>query len=273
MRVRSPAVAGMFYPGDATVLRKDVRRYLEEGRRTTDIHGAPLPDTEPAALIAPHAGYPYSGPVAGTAYASLAGSADRVRRVLLLGPAHHVSFAGLAVPTDDAWATPLGRIAVDAAWRAAALELDGVQAYDTAHAPEHSLEVQLPFLQTVLADATVLPILVGAASEHAVADVLDALWPRREDDILVVVSSDLSHYLDYDAALEQDARTARFVETLRPVGERDACGRLPINGLLLVAGLRKMRARTLDLRSSGDTAGPRDRVVGYGAFAFHPAAA
>lgn len=267
MRVRQPAVAGMFYPGDGASLEKAVRGYLGDAG-DTDIHGNPLPSAAPAALIAPHAGYAYSGPVAGSAFRALAAHADAVRRVLLLGPAHHVAFDGFALPTDDAFRTPLGDVAVDDGARAAALELPMVQAYDRAHEPEHSLEVELPFLQVACPDAVVLPLLVGVATGEDVAALLDAIWPEG-DDAVVVVSSDLSHYLDYDAAMDRDARTAESIEALRTIATGDACGRLPINGLVLLAALRQMRCVAVDLRSSGDTAGGRDRVVGYGAFSFY----
>ncbi|HKJ93562.1 MAG TPA: AmmeMemoRadiSam system protein B [Longimicrobiales bacterium] len=255
--IREPAVAGMFYPGSADALRAAVRGFLAGARG----QGPGVP----RALIAPHAGYIYSGAVAGSAYALLPEVAGSVQRVLLLGPAHHVPVRGLAVPAADGLATPLGVVAVDRDGVARALELPGVVVSDEAHAPEHSLEVQLPFLQETLGAVPVVPLLVGVASDGDVADVLDALW---SDGTFVVVSSDLSHYHDYDTAVRRDAATAAAIEALQPLGPRDACGRLPINSLLRVAERRGLRAHTLDLRNSGDTAGPKDRVVGYGAFAF-----
>lgn len=247
----------MFYPRDPEMLRSAVRGFM-------DAADAGRPDGELRALIAPHAGYVYSGPIAGSAYALLA--RGDVERVVLLGPAHHVPVPGLAASTADGFATPLGVVAVDRAGVETAVGLDGVVVSDGAHEPEHSLEVQLPFLQEKLGDVAVVPLLVGRASDDQVAGVLEALCSGPGT--LIVVSSDLSHYHDYRTAAERDAATASAIETLQPLSTGDACGCLAINGLLRFAAGHGLRATTLDLRSSGDTAGPRDRVVGYGAFAF-----
>ena len=222
----------------------------------------------PKAVIVPHAGYVYSGPVAAAAYALLAPARGVITRVVLLGPAHRVGFSGLALSSADHFATPLGRVPVD---RAAVEQLSGlpqVQVLDAAHAHEHSLEVQLPFLQEVLCDFTVVPLVVGDAEPEEVGAVLDRLWGGPET--LIVVSSDLSHYHDYETARRLDRATSQAVEALasEAIGHDQACGRNPIIGLLHVARKKGLTARTVDLRNSGDTAGARDRVVGYGAYVF-----
>ena len=257
--VRPPAVAGRFYPADPAVLAADVDRYLAEG-----LGEAPAPH----AVVVPHAGYVYSGPVAGSAYRLVAGRAGTVERVVLVGPAHFEWVSGLVVPSAAAFDTPLGRVRVDSVAREQALAASpGVAVDDEAHQPEHSLEVQLPFLQRCLGDVPVLPLLVGHPAAATVADLLQLWWD--DPATLVVVSTDLSHYEDYATARRRDTRTAEAVVGVRPedVGDRDACGAYALRGLLTLAGRRRAEVRLLDLRSSGDTAGPRDRVVGYGAFA------
>ncbi len=256
---RQPAVAGSFYPASATELRATVERLL----------GAAKPQSLSAkALIAPHAGYIYSGPIAATAYATLAPRADAIHRVVLLGPSHFVPFRGLALPDAEAFETPLGRIELD---RAALLMLQGhpaVQVLGEAHEREHSLEVQLPFLQVALKEFTLVPLAVGHAEPGQVAAVLDLLWGGEET--LIVISSDLSHYRSYEAAALIDAETAKAIERLdeEPLDGDHACGCHPIRGLLRVARRRHMKVLPLDRRNSGDTAGDRRRVVGYGAWAF-----
>jgi MEMO1 family protein len=258
MRIRHPAVAGTFYPGEPIRLETAVRGYLAAARSD----GERLVK----ALIAPHAGFVYSGPVAATAYACLAARADQIERVVLLGPAHRVYLEGLAVPAADAFATPLGSVPIDREAVAALLELPQVTVSDRAHAWEHSLEVQLPFLQLVLSDFRLVPLVVGDATPRQVEEVLDLLWGGAET--LVVVSSDLSHYHDYATAQSLDAHTSRAIEALDPdaIGEESACGRIPLQGLLRVARRRGLAAAAIDVRSSGDTAGSRDSVVGYGAY-------
>jgi AmmeMemoRadiSam system protein B len=259
--IRPPAVAGLFYPGDAAELRRMVEGFLDS---VVPDSAAPLPK----AVVAPHAGYPYSGPVAASAYAQVARCAAQVRRVVLLGPAHRYPVYGLALPGASALATPLGQVPVDGERCAAAEALDPVFVQPRAHDGEHCLEVQLPFLQVVLGDFAVVPLVVGDPEPEHVVEVLEALWGGPET--LVVVSSDLSHYLRYREARELDERTARSVEALDAdaIGPDQACGRVPLGGLLRVARAKGLQARTLDLRSSGDTAGDRHRVVGYGAWAF-----
>lgn len=260
-RIRPPAVAGMFYPREKETLRAAIAESFAAAR--TGGENAPA---MPKAVIAPHAGYIYSGPVAASAYAHLAPLADAIRRVVLLGPSHHIGFPGLALPGADAFATPLGMVPVD---RAAVTGLAGFNQVDVvpaAHAAEHSLEVHLPFLQTILDRFTLVPLVVGDAAPDDVAAVLETLW--NDPETLIVVSSDLSHYHDYDTARRMDAATSAAIEALDDarIGWDDACGRLAVCGLLRVARDRGLAARTVDLRNSGDTAGPRDRVVGYGAY-------
>lgn len=275
-KVRSPAVAGMFYPGNARELHASVEALLAEAAvggslpkgHTVHPCTAPLGSVQsPKAIIAPHAGYIYSGPVAASVYVRLKPLRGTIQRVVLLGPSHRVGFEGLAVSSADYYETPLGRIAID---KAAVALLDGlrqVRVFDAAHAQEHSLEVHLPFLQTVLGEFRLVPIVVGDADPAQVAEVLERLWGGPET--LIVVSSDLSHYHDYDSARRQDAATTRAIEQLRfeDIGYDDACGRAPVSGLLHYARTHGLTVRTIDLRNSGDTAGDRSRVVGYGAYA------
>ncbi len=254
--VREPAVAGQFYPEEPGELRALVDGFLRE---------AACKEREaPKALIAPHAGYVYSGAVAASAYACLARYRDVYSRVVLLGPCHRVPVAGMAVSGADAFRTPLGDVPVDRK-TVAMLEAEGVRVFEPSHQYEHSLEVQLPFLQRVLGDFNVVPIVVGDAQPQAVATLLEMLWGGPET--LIVVTSDLSHYLHYDAARAQDSATCRRIEHLdTDIGHDDACGATPLRGLLLAAKRRGMNVATLDLRNSGDTEGDRDFVVGYGAW-------
>ena len=265
--VRPPAVAGMFYPAHAAQLMGQVRDCLRQAESHPGLG-------VPKAVIVPHAGYIYSGVVAASAYALLEPARDTIRRVVLLGPSHHVAFRGMAVSGAGAWATPLGETPLDGEAIARAKAVPRVIELEAAHAREHSLEVHLPFLQTVLGDFQLVPVVVGDAAADAVAALIDALWGGGET--LVVVSTDLSHYLDYRGCRELDGRTAAAIERFAPEsleGEQ-ACGLRPLSGLLLAARRRGHSNVTLDLRNSGDTAGPKDRVVGYGAWAlFEPEAA
>ena len=262
--VRPPAVAGRFYPGDAEQLEAEVRRYLNAAQAPDDCLAPPLVK----AIIAPHAGYVYSGPIAATAYVHLACSDIPVRRFVLVGPAHYVPLRGLAVSSADAFLTPLGRVPVDAEGRQAALASRWVRVDDHAHQPEHCLEVQLPFLQVLFPDFSIVPLLVGDAAADEVADALERLWGGP--DTRIVISSDLSHYYRGDVARQLDAETAATIVALDAPALREdaACGREPIAGLLALARRHAMTAAALDLRHSGDTGGPPDRVVGYGAFSF-----
>jgi AmmeMemoRadiSam system protein B len=223
----------------------------------------------PKALIVPHAGYAYSGPIAASAYAPLDRLRGIVRRVVVLGPAHHVALAGLALPGAAAFDTPLGRIPVDAAAADLLQPLPMVATHPAAHAREHSIEVQLPFLQQALGTFQLVPLAVGRVAAEAVAEVLERLWGGLET--LIVVSSDLSHYLPYDRARDLDRRTCADISDLALLADHEqACGATAVNGLLLAARHHRLRPHLLDLRNSGDTAGDRDHVVGYAAFAFIP---
>ena len=255
---RTPAVAGMFYPADPRQLAHDVQQLLTAARPHA---------LTPKALIVPHAGYIYSGAIAATAYAALRPIAEHIRRVVLLGPTHRVAVRGLALPEADAFDTPLGRVMLDTAAAHAIAHLPQVIVNAQAHALEHSLEVQLPFLQSILPDFTLLPLAVGMASAEEVAEVLDALWGGEET--LIVISSDLSHYLPYATAQRVDGETVQSILDLRqPIAHDHACGGTPISGLIVAAQKHQLTPHLLDLRNSGDTAGSRDEVVGYAALAF-----
>jgi AmmeMemoRadiSam system protein B/AmmeMemoRadiSam system protein A len=260
--VRPPAVAGTFYPAAAGELARDVGALL--ARAADAARGEPVPK----AIITPHAGYIYSGPVAAAVYARLAPARAIITRVVLLGPVHRVPVRGLALPGAKILATPLGNIEVDAAAVAALRALPQVTVSAAAHAQEHSLEVQLPFLQTMLDHFSVVPLAVGDATAGEVAQVLDTLWGGAET--LIVISSDLSHYLNYGDAQAVDRVTAQAILDLRAdIAHEQACGGTPVNGLLQTARKRGLVPQLIDLRNSGDTAGDRNRVVGYGAFAFN----
>jgi len=261
MGTRAAAVAGTFYPGDAKRLTAAVEAYLADAR--------PAVQTQPTkAVIAPHAGYQYSGPVAGSAYASLIPQAKGIERVILVGPSHRVPFAGVAASRAAAFATPLGAVSVDRDAIEALLKDGLIVQNDAAHAREHSLEVHLPFVQRVFPGASVVPLLAGDHDFTSVAAILARLWGGPET--VIVVSSDLSHYHDYETACRLDRETAETIEA-RQAGAVDfaqACGATPVNALLQIAADKGLSAATIDLRNSGDTAGPRDEVVGYGAFVF-----
>ncbi|MDR0379277.1 MAG: AmmeMemoRadiSam system protein B [Candidatus Accumulibacter sp.] len=259
IRFRPAAVAGAFYPASPERLGCDIAAMLAGATY--------LPENHPKAIIVPHAGYVYSGAIAASAFAMLASGRRTIRRVLLLGPTHRVAVRGLALPNCGAFVTPLGTVPIDRPAAETVRNLPQVVFSDLTHRQEHSLEVELPFLQVALEGFSLLPMAVGEASPEAVADVLERLWGGPET--LIVVSSDLSHYLPYDDACTIDAETARRIGNLDPtITPQQACGAAPVNGLLLAARKRGLRVRQLDLRNSGDTAGDRRRVVGYGAFAF-----
>ncbi len=258
--IRPAAVAGRFYPADPIELRRQIHTYTASGE--------PAP-SRPKALIAPHAGYIFSGPIAGRAYARLGQVPGEIERVILLGPAHYVPVRGMALPQAEAFATPLGIVPVDTRAARALADLPQVITSDRPHAPEHGLEVHLPFLQQALGAFELVPLVVGDASDEEVEEVLERLWDGPQT--LVVISTDLSHYLDYASARRLDAATAAAIEALRPeaIGPEQACGRIPLGGLLRLARRKGMDIERLDLRNSGDTAGPRDQVVGYGAWALY----
>ena len=265
-QVRPAAVAGMFYPGSVGTLRAAVEELIES------VPPAKATQPGPKAVVAPHAGYLYSGPTAAHAFRALAADREVVRRIVLLGPAHRVPIRGLALPADSHFETPLGRLEIDQDLAVAAAELPQVTVSGAAHAHEHSLEVELPFLQVLFDDLTILPLVVGDATAEEVEAVLDAVWGG--DETRIVVSSDLSHYHSYEAARRLDEGTSRAILALEgPIDWDRACGATPLNGLLAAARRRGMTTRRLDLRNSGDTAGDRSQVVGYGAFAFTEAPA
>jgi AmmeMemoRadiSam system protein B len=265
--IRQPAVADAFYPGHKETLASDVSALLKVAEMEASDNRAPGNQMPPKALIVPHAGYIYSGPTAAAAYASLASVSDRIKRVILLGPVHRVPVRGLALPGADVFATPLGQIQIDKDAVAAIESLPQVTESSAAHDQEHSLEVQLPFLQMVLTDFTLLPLAVGDATPEEVAEVLDALWGGPET--LIVISSDLSHFLPYQTAQLVDGETTQSILQLQStLNHQQACGGTPVNGLLLTAKRHHLQPHLLDLRNSGDTAGDKDRVVGYASFAF-----
>lgn len=260
-RVRPPAVAGQFYPDDPAALDRMISSYLSEAK----VHAPPR------AIIAPHAGYIYSGPVAASAYASLAPLRGKIRRVVLLGPSHRVGFHGIAASSADVFRTPLGDIPVDADAIATAVELlPDVGYLDEAHAQEHSLEVHLPFLQKELGEFSLLPFVVGQAEPEDVAALLDLYITDPET--LIVVSSDLSHYHDYATAREIDSETASRIDSMdyQNISSEQACGAFPLRGLLLAARQHNLTPLEVDLRNSGDTSGDKARVVGYGSWLFYP---
>jgi AmmeMemoRadiSam system protein B len=260
MPTRPPAVAGTFYPDDPRELRGMVEGFLREA--------PPADRPAPKAIIAPHAGYIYSGPIAGSAFRAVAAAADTIRRVVLLGPAHFVPIRGLALPGETRLATPLGEVGVEPDGAQASIRLPQVRVIPEAHAREHSLEVEIPFLQVLLGELKLVPLVVGQATGEEVAEVLDRLWGGPET--LIVISSDLSHYQGYEAAQRTDRETAdRILALDGPLESRQACGAVPINGLLEAARRRDLVPELLDLRNSADTAGDPSRVVGYGAFAFY----
>jgi AmmeMemoRadiSam system protein B len=266
LTVRPPAVAGTFYPGTPRELAHALAQMLGAAASAAPERSVPK------AIVAPHAGYIYSGPVAASVYALLAPARTRSKRVVLLGPTHRVAIRGLALPGVGAFATPLGVVEID---RGAAELLRGLpQVVESrqAHALEHSLEVHVPFLQAILGEFTLVPLAVGHATQQEVAEVLDRLWGGPET--LIVVSSDLSHYLPYADAQAVDRATAKAILALATdLSHEQACGATPVTGLALAARRRGLRPELLDLRNSGDTAGDRDRVVGYGSFAYYEGAA
>jgi AmmeMemoRadiSam system protein B len=262
--IRPPAVAGSFYPDDAAVLSAVIEDFLAEVRQ-------PAGADWPKALIAPHAGYIYSGPVAASAYARLKPAAGRVRRVVVIGPSHYAAFPGIAAPASEAFETPLGCVSVDAKALAAIRDLPQVTIADGPHIQEHSLEVQLPFLQAVLGDFAVVPLAVGEAGPAQTAEVLARLWGGAET--VIVASSDLSHYHPHEVARHLDAATAAAIEAYAGgrLGPNDACGYQALAGLLVEAEARGLAIERLDLRNSGETGGFMRQVVGYGAWALQEA--
>ena len=258
-KIRPAAVAGLFYPADPAQLHSDIQSMLSATEQT---------ESMPKALIVPHAGYIFSGPVAASAFAQLKNISHRVKRVILLGPCHRVPLRGLATSSADYFETPLGSIKVDHDAIKQIASLPQIKEFDLTHQQEHSLEVQLPFLQEVLDNFSLVPLVVGDTNAEEVSEVLERLWGG--DETLIVISSDLSHYHDYNTARAMDNETCLAIEEMNPAAIHydQACGRNPVIGLLTAANKHGLHATTLDLRNSGDTAGDKSSVVGYGAWAF-----
>jgi len=256
--IRPPAVAGSFYPGNQDELESSIQAYLNG----VDSHAK----IKPRALIVPHAGYIYSGPIAASAYAQLIPFAGQISTVILLGPSHRVPLSGIASSSLDFFQTPLGNIPLDRKLIDKLEQLPFVQAYDDAHQQEHSLEVQLPFLQKVLPEFSLVPLVIGQVEDHQVSEVIESLW--QEQNSLFLISSDLSHYLDYNRAQQADQATSEAIADLAPqnIHYEQACGRSAIAGMLLSAKKHHLNVQLLDLRNSGDTAGTKDKVVGYGSW-------
>ncbi|MBL7004045.1 MAG: AmmeMemoRadiSam system protein B [Gammaproteobacteria bacterium] len=261
LKKRQAAVAGQFYPLEQYELSAEVDALLTAAQK-------PLVKNVKA-LIAPHAGYCYSGPIAANAYAYIVPIKHKIKRVVLLGPAHRVAFKGLALSSATAFQTPLGDVMLDKDALNQLSLFKQVTINDRAHQQEHSLEVHLPFLQRILDDFTLVPLVVGDASVDEVAMVLDALWGG--DETLILISSDLSHFLNYQQAQQIDEKTTAAINAFNyeAIGYENACGRNPVNGLLLQAQTKGLKVKTIDVRNSGDTAGSLDRVVGYGAYVFY----
>lgn len=266
--IRPAAVAGSFYPAHSRTLAENVHALLNQA--ASDLQSAAVsstPSAPPKAIIVPHAGYIYSGQTAAIAYNRLSKWHDTIKRVILLGPMHRVPVRGLALPDVDAFTTPLGEVNLDKTAIASITKMKQVVVSYPAHAQEHSLEVQLPFLQSVLDDFKLVPLAVGDASPQEVAEVIEALWGGSET--IIVVSSDLSHFLPYAVATEVDKSTVKKILSMQEnLTHHQACGGTPVNGLMLAAKKHHLHPTLLDLCNSGDTAGDKSRVVGYAAFAF-----
>ncbi|MDD5460990.1 MAG: AmmeMemoRadiSam system protein B [Methylococcales bacterium] len=254
---RQPAVAGIFYPANRQELHQMLDRFLIEAETGPKV---------PKAIIAPHAGFIYSGPVAASAYVRLKKAHDLITRVVIIGPSHRVAFQGLAVSKAQSFITPLGSVTVDREAVESIARLPFVDYLEQAHTHEHSLEVHLPFLQEMLDDFKIVPVVAGDASPDEVGQVIDALWGG--DETLIVISSDLSHYHDYATAKRLDKETSAAIENLQyeQLAFDSACGKVPVSGLLKLAREKSLTIKTIDLRNSGDTAGDKSRVVGYGAY-------
>lgn len=269
--IRNPAVAGLFYPGNEKALANAIEKYLSSAtvnKNDSALHLTAPQQKTPKAIIVPHAGYQYSGATAAQAFHALLLPNQHIRRVVLLGPSHRVGFKGIAFCSSDYFRTPLGDVPVDHSALVAISDLPDVGLLDRAHEQEHSLEVQLPFLQKTLADFKLVPLVVGDADTTTVARVIERLW--GDESTLFVISSDLSHYHDYQTAQRLDTATCDAIERLLPdaIGFEQACGRNPVKGLLEVAAQKRLQVHTLALCNSGDTSGDHERVVGYGAWGF-----
>ncbi len=259
VKIRKPGVAGTFYPADSEQLEQMLAHYLND---------APQAEKVPKAIIAPHAGYSYSGSVAATVYKRLQSAKELITKVVIIGPSHRVGFHGLAISTADQFSTPLGNIDVDAEGIRKISEFPFIHCMDQAFDNEHCLEVHLPFLQTVLKKFSLIPLIAGDASADQISEILELFWDQPET--LIVISTDLSHFHQYETAQTLDKETSILFEKCEyeKLEKGSACGRIPVSGLLALARKRGLRVKTLDLRNSGDTAGSKDRnrVVGYGAY-------
>lgn len=266
--IRPAAVAGSFYPGHRQTLADNIQILLKQAAENSQPPINPdIASTPPKAIVVPHAGYIYSGQTAAIAYNILARWHDKIKRVILLGPVHRVPVRGLALPDVDVFTTPLGEVKLDKAAIASVANMKQVVVSYPAHAQEHSLEVQLPFLQSVLDDFEIVPLAVGDATPNEVAEVIEALWGGQET--IIVVSSDLSHFLPYSVATEVDKSTVKNILNMQgALTHHQACGGTPVNGLILAAKKHHLHPTLLDLCNSGDTAGDKNRVVGYAAFTF-----
>jgi len=261
MKIRPPAVAGSFYPEEKDTLTSTIDELLFEIDESTH-------EKSPKAIIVPHAGYIYSGPTAAAAYALL--EAEKINRVIILGPCHRVLLSGMALPNVEAFQTPLGKVMLDRDAAGLLKDLNYVHIDSSSHTLEHSLEVQIPFLQKVLGEFSLVPLVVGSATAEMVAEVIERLWGGPET--LIVISSDLSHFLSYEAAQRKDADTVENILRMDPdITHEQACGATPVNGLLACSKAHTLNPKLIDFRNSGDTAGPRNRVVGYASFAFYEA--
>lgn len=254
---RQPAVAGTFYPNNPQQLHQMLAHYLDAANSAAKV---------PKAIIVPHAGYIYSGAIAASAYARLKQAKDLITRVVIIGPSHRVAFRGLALSNAESFTTPLGEVEVDQAAVETLTRFSFVDYLEQAHAAEHSVEVHLPFLQETLSAFKIVPIVAGDATPEQVALVIDALWGG--DETLIVISSDLSHYHDYATAKQLDHSTSQQIEQkqFEALAFESACGKVPVSGLLKVARDKGLAIKTIDLRNSGDTAGDKSRVVGYGSY-------
>lgn len=260
MTVREPAVAGIFYPGERFVLQKTVQELLDQ---------APQFRPTPKAIVVPHAGFIYSGSIAASAYASLINEKDSIKKIVILGPAHTLFFKGIAYDSAEQFASPLGTIDQDQELLAKITDLPFVYRLPEAHKKEHSLEVQFPFCQVLFSKFTVLPLIVGETHPEQVAQLIERIWGN--DDTLLIISSDLSHYLPYEIAQRLDHKTCFAIDTLNEesLAHEGACGYYPLRGFLHFARQKQLLGRLLDLRNSGDTAGEKDKVVGYASYHFY----
>jgi AmmeMemoRadiSam system protein B len=260
MSVRKAAVAGQFYEADAALLKQNIEDLMSDAPSTNT--------AEAKVLIVPHAGYIYSGSTAARAYRCLQSRSDHIKRVVLFGPAHRVYLEGMAIPSVDDFTTPLGNVPLDRAAIGLISQMPGVSVSDLAHQDEHSLEVQLPFLQSVLRQFSLVPVVVGNCDAPTVAAAIDALW--GDEDTLIVISTDLSHFLSYADARQVDAETcSRILAKATTLSGKEACGARALNGLMCSEHVKSLDVELLDARNSGDTAGDSNRVVGYGAFILH----